>query len=66
MSFNQSCQPNQVLQSLCAHDKRNPDYIEGGKTPCFCDNCFYGRSELANDLLDAWSQLNDYIDRASR
>lgn len=55
---------NYVLSSLCYYDKRNPDCVFDddeiaeykallikNKIQCGCDNCFYGRTELANELL---------------
>jgi len=60
----------EILQSLCYYDKRNPDCtaddeeIQDHKTQllkaskklgynkgCSCDNCFYGRTKLAEELL---------------
>ena len=44
----------EILEDLCYYDPRNPDYTElshdEGET-CYCDNCFYGRTPLANELL---------------
>jgi hypothetical protein len=54
-----------ILTSLCYYDKRNPDcsvdeetiedhnkmLLKKGKT-CSCDNCFYGRTELAKEILE--------------
>lgn len=46
---------SEVLSNLCYRDKRNPDnYGEGEelqKNPCFCDNCFYGRTPLALEII---------------
>ena len=52
------------LTNLCYYDKRNPDCtaddedIEGHKRillkknkTCSCDNCFYGRTELTEQLI---------------
>jgi hypothetical protein len=52
------------LTNLCYYDKRNPDCsaddedIEGHKRSllkknktCSCDNCFYGRSDLTEQLI---------------
>ena len=44
-----------VKYQLCCKDKRNPDHLDYYPEPddiptdkeCFCDNCFYGRHELA-------------------
>lgn len=56
--------PN-TLENLCYYDTRNPngaldvDVIaahqnslrSGRILKCHCDNCFYGRTELAEELL---------------
>jgi hypothetical protein len=46
---------NEVKSKLCIYDKRNPNYddYEKAERPlkCFCDNCFYGRDLIANQLL---------------
>jgi len=46
------------LTNLCYYDKRNPDYLpydedDLTKMPsdCYCDNCFYGRSKLTEQLI---------------
>jgi len=49
----------EILDNLCYYDKRNPqgyyefedEEIEHSKDDCYCDNCFYGRHNLANELL---------------
>lgn len=49
----------EVLENLCYYDKRNPTLfhlVEEQDSPkeereCYCDNCFYGRHELAEELL---------------
>jgi hypothetical protein len=45
----------QILTNLCIYDKRHPDYDIGLENDredvCYCDNCFYGRHQLANELL---------------
>ena len=52
-----------IYSKLCYYDIRNPygandeevinDYNKKKKAgdECFCDNCFYGRTELALELL---------------
>ena len=45
-----------ILGSLCTHDPRNPDRDPHGELnlkpeDCYCDNCFYGRTALAEELL---------------
>jgi len=53
-----------IAECLCVYDLRNPDNtifaedIEDGtytgpKKDCKCDNCFYGRTRLANLLIIA-------------
>ncbi len=51
----------EILEELCYYDKRNPDqiaetiqeYNERIKVlaVCSCDNCFYGRTKLAEYIL---------------
>jgi hypothetical protein len=46
-----------IYEKLCSYDKRNPDCIleedeEKPREDCYCDNCFYGRHELAEIILD--------------
>jgi len=44
----------EIKGSLCFYNKNNPDYIKETKKKdkkCFCDNCFYGRNELAKEIL---------------
>ena len=52
----------EILKSLCYYDKRNPDCTADEeemkdhvalmkKKTCTCDNCFYGRTKLAEELL---------------
>ena len=63
-----------VATNLCNYDTRNPNgaisYLtkeeieEEGLTTkanddCACDNCFYGRTELAEYIIKLKGQLND-------
>ena len=47
----------EIFENLCYYDPRTPDCDPeaDGRTPrppgCMCDNCFYGRDELAMALL---------------
>lgn len=55
----------EIHTKLCFHDPRNPNYNELDSIrvketwksrkyvpeQCYCDNCFYGRTELAEQLL---------------
>ena len=65
------------LTNLCYYDKRNPDstvddediedhkksLLKKNKT-CSCDNCFYGRSKLTEQLL--WQQERMYSEEDLR
>jgi hypothetical protein len=60
--------PEWVYTRLCYYDLRNPDGVRDvldiydeedkvsfgthSKPECSCDNCFYGRSLLANYIID--------------
>ena len=45
----------EIEEELCYHDPRNPYYFEPhkeyNKEGCDCDNCFYGRTRMAEELL---------------
>lgn len=53
----------EILSNLCYYDPRNPDSIKQdieereqqakikAEKECFCDNCFYRRTELAEEIL---------------
>lgn len=52
----------EIKTNLCYYDIRNPDNeldvlemteveIKKKMADCYCDNCFYGRTKLANELL---------------
>lgn len=57
----------EIKSNLCYYDRRNPNFhieeqygydkeeVEAtgnfSKENCYCDNCFSGRSKLANELL---------------
>lgn len=43
-----------VYENLCLYDERNPDYVISNgykQKKCYCDNCFYGRNELALEII---------------
>jgi len=55
----------EILSNLCCYDERNPDCVfdkdeiklhkEVMQHPnyrCYCDNCFYGRTKLANYIIE--------------
>lgn len=49
-----------ILESLCYYDIKNPnnnlDLLDKDDIPtkkdCYCDNCFYGRTKLAEKILE--------------
>jgi hypothetical protein len=45
----------EILLNLCAYDDRNPGKTQDRKLnmkgPCYCDNCFYGRTRMAEEIL---------------
>lgn len=47
----------EILSNLCYYDKRNPDCDTedenhvSGQGKCYCDNCFYGRTKMAEEIL---------------
>lgn len=50
---------NKVLENLCYYDERNPNNIKLDdedftyvKEDCYCDNCFYGKTKLAEYILE--------------
>ena len=58
------------MSNLCAYDERNPhntfsdddkeyhkEYLSKKRTTCSCDDCFYGRTELTEQLIE----LQNYI-----
>lgn len=65
----------EIKSNLCYYDRRNPDFDiteENGydkedidatgdfaRKNCACDNCFYGRSKLAEELLLQISKLEE-------
>jgi hypothetical protein len=55
----------EIKSNLCTDDPRNPNYYYdeewgiGHKEPpenCKCDNCFYGRTRLANYIIQMLKQ----------
>lgn len=65
-----------IASRLCNYDTRNPDGVityltedeikeEGlttkAKDNCACDNCFYGRTVLAEYIIKLKSELNSTI-----
>lgn len=57
----------EILKQLCVYDIRNPDncldcvdeedVIE--QQICYCDNCFYGRTTMANYILELLNQKHE-------
>lgn len=61
---------NKILENLCYYDKRNPDCTmdeedieerKQRKPKCSCDNCYYGRTELAEEIIQLKEILNETI-----
>ena len=48
-------EPQDFYVNLCTYDPRYPDYDpewdEFRKDDCACDNCFYGRTRLAEIII---------------
>jgi hypothetical protein len=54
----------EILTKLCAYDKRNPNHIQDERqTNCSCDNCFYGRTRLAEQLLKMHNAVKEFVDK---
>ena len=63
-----------LYERLCTYDKRNPhgtwQYLDkddprpepGDRTNCACDNCFYGRDEMARGVLQLIEDLDKALD----
>ena len=42
----------EILKNLCYYDDRNPNHNDGDrKKDCYCENCFYGRTQMAEYIL---------------
>lgn len=50
----------EVIGKLCYYDSRNPtmdslglseDELKAKMEDCYCDNCYYGRTKLANEII---------------
>lgn len=58
--------PEWILENLCYYDERNPNHqiefrdespeIDLNKDKCACDNCFYNRTKLANELVKMYEK----------
>jgi hypothetical protein len=52
----------EILTNLCCYDSRNPNRLfnEEDFKPkcCYCDNCFYGRTQLAEYILTIKTKNN--------
>lgn len=60
----------EIKSKLCYYDKRHPDYVKSerisGREGCMCDNCFYGRHPLAEQLLQLleWNDTTELMPEA--
>ena len=67
----------EISSNLCNYDTRNPEGVvtylteeeikeeeltSKSKDNCKCDNCFYGRTKLAEYILKIKSDLNSLVD----
>ncbi len=65
----------EVSQNLCYYDKRNPysaysdllsdedieTYKLASQKSCSCDNCFYGRTKLAEHILELSNLSSTFV-----
>jgi len=55
----------EVKENLCWYDPRNPDYANVEqykyKGECNCDNCFYGKTKLAKEILSLMEEKKETI-----
>lgn len=54
----------EIKENLCWFDPRNPNYPEGEerRDDCHCDNCFYGRDKLANEILKEQAKYQELFE----
>lgn len=67
---------SEIAEKLCYYDTRNPNgvksymtkkeikelgYTATSRQHCSCDNCFYGRTKLAEYIIKLKGQLNSTI-----
>jgi len=59
---------DEIKKNLCYNDLRNPDVtvdeetakeIAENNADCYCDNCFRGKTALAEELLKYYYMVND-------
>lgn len=62
---------SELYKNLCRYDTRNPYYdaeydsdFVARSNDCYCDNCFYGRDELAISIIDAYNLLTNELSNA--
>lgn len=51
-------QGDKIYEQLCTYDERNPYFAKDndseagpGADGCYCDNCFYGRHVMAQEII---------------
>ena len=58
----------EIKENLCYNDLRNPDTtvdketakeIAENNSDCYCDNCFRGKTVLAEELLRYYYMVNE-------
>ena len=57
----------EITEQLCIYDKRNPNYKKDNERinkhkECYCDNCFTGRNDLADELLRVKDLLSSAVE----
>jgi len=56
---------NEIKSMLCFYDPRNTDYnpynnVLEKHNDCSCDNCYYGRTKLAEEIIMLKAELSAY------
>jgi hypothetical protein len=50
----------EIKGNLCYNDLRNPDVtVDEENADCYCNNCFRGKTELAEELLKYYYLINN-------
>ena len=55
-----------IFENLCYYDKRNPENSmfteeEHAEGRCFCNNCFYGITPLAEEILSQNLRISNLV-----
>lgn len=54
-----------IYKNLCYYDQRHPDFSGAAfnNDRCYCDNCMYMRTPLANKLIEAYEAIHEFTSR---